>query len=98
MGCFGVWLEWQGWCETRAPLCPGQLSSFPSVALSGSLRAPGGQASAGGEAILPASLSSAGLAHHGLPHRARLCKDIAASVPAGRYLLSRPVPTDEEGV
>lgn len=35
--------RWQGWSETRVPLSPGWLSSFPSAALSGSPGAPGGR-------------------------------------------------------
>lgn len=71
--------RWQGWSEMRVPLSPGWLSSFPSAALSGSPGAPGGRPLlVCREAILPVSLSSAGLAHCWLPDRAWVCKDTAA--------------------
>lgn len=96
MGSFGVGGSRQGGVKLECPCLQAGSAVFPAQP-SLVRREPGGQASALREAALPVSLSSAGLPHRWLPHRAQLCRGIAARGPVSGYLLSRPVQNENDG-
>lgn len=78
VGSSGVWLVLAGVERNESALVSRLAQQFSQCSPLWFPRSPGGQASACQEALLPVSLSSAGLAHRWLPHRAGVCKDTAS--------------------